>query len=277
MLTQLPAELLSNILSYLCTSPLPSSSRPHYLERTVKEDALYSLGNTSRRLQASTREFRTHLLRSRLTRIPHIDLLLSIWTPPTFFHHQCSATTSHDPHDALLDQDTYTGVDAYLTTLERRGWIAERITDNVLCLLALPTTPDTRDLMTVTILHLWSVQVRYSHDVDGVWDNVRDEACIEVLRDDYVRALPPTLQRAVVDVYNALCRKLKPPFYACEQKPEKEQTNGEGLWLYRLLVKVCSSPDQGANIKSIVISTLADRRVTGWYGTSIGNATVLSS
>ncbi|KAI9865372.1 MAG: hypothetical protein M1813_002261 [Trichoglossum hirsutum] len=241
MLTQLPAELLSNILSYLvCTSPLPPSSKPRYFDSPVNDDALYPLGNTSRRLQASTREFRTHLLRSRLTRIPHIDLLLAIWTPPTFFRHRRGTTTPHDPHDPhdiLLDQDTYTGVDSYLTALERRGWIAERIADNVLPLLALPATPDSRNFMTVTVLHLWSVQARYSHDVDGVWDYVRDEATLEVLRDDYVRALPPTLQRALIDVYNALCRKLKPPFYARDRMPGNERTGGEGMWLYRLLVK----------------------------------------
>ncbi|KAI9771763.1 MAG: hypothetical protein M1839_002728 [Geoglossum umbratile] len=230
MLTQLPAELLSNILSYLVySSPLPQP-------RPRNEDALCSLGNTSRRLQTSTREFRTHLLRSRLSRIPHIDLLLTIWSPPMFFRCQYGAAAPHDLHDVLLDQDAYSGVDAYLTALERRGWTAGRIADNVLPLLALPTTTDFQNFMTVAILHLWSVQARYSHDVDGVWDNVQDGVILDVLLDDYVRALPPPLQRAVIDVYNALSRKLKPPFYARGQIPENH-TLIEGMWLYRLLVK----------------------------------------
>ena len=237
MLTQLPAELLSNILSYLAySSPLPQS-KACYSDCAVTEDALCSLGSTSRRLQASTREFRTHLLRSRLSRIPHIDLLLTIWAPPMFFRRQHGVAAPYDPHDVLLDQDTYSGVDAYLTGLEWRGQTAKRIADNVLPLLALPATSDFRDFTTVAILHLWSVQARYSHDVDGVWDNVQDEVILDVLLDEYVRALPPPLQRAVIDVYNALSRKLKPPFYSRGQVPENH-TSVEGMWLYRLLVKV---------------------------------------
>jgi hypothetical protein len=237
MLTQLPAELLSNILTYLvCSSPLPQS-RSRYSDCTVGGDALCSLGSTSRRLQESTREFRTHLLRSRLSRIPHIDLLLAIWTPPMFFRRQHGATTAYDPHDVLLDQDTYSGVDSYLTALEWRGRTAGHIADSVLPLLALPASADFRDFTTIAILHLWSIQARYSHDVDGVWDNVQDGVILDVLLDDYVRALPPQLQRAVVDVYNALSRKLKPPFCSRGQVPENH-TGVEGMWLYRLLVKV---------------------------------------
>ncbi|KAI9767124.1 MAG: hypothetical protein M1840_005913 [Geoglossum simile] len=236
MLTQLPAELLSNILSCLVySSPLPQS-RSRYSDCTVSEDALCSLGSTSRRLQASTREFRTHLLRSRLSRIPHIDLLLAIWSPPMFFRRQHGSATPCDPHDVLLDQDTYSEVDAYLTGLEWRGRTAERIADNVLPLLALPATSDFREFTTIAVLHLWSVQARYSHDVDGVWDNVQDEIILDVLLDDYIRALPPPLQRAVIDVYNALSRKLEPPFCSHGQVTE-DHTGVEGMWLYRLLVK----------------------------------------
>jgi hypothetical protein len=237
MLAQLPAELLSNILSYLVYSSPPPQARSRYSDCTVGGDALCSLGSTSRRLQASTREFRTHILRSRLSRIPHIDLLLTIWAPPMFFRRQHVVAAPYDPHDVLLDQDAYSGVDAYLTGLEWRGRTAERIADIVLPLLALPATSDFRDFTTVAILHLWSVQARYSHDVDGVWDNVQDEVILDVLLDDYIRALPLPSQRAVIDVYNALSRKLKPPFYSRGQMPEN-QMGVEGMWLYMLLVKV---------------------------------------
>lgn len=233
MLNNIPAELLLNILSYL--------------------DNLDPLSYASRSLSLSTRDYRTRALRSRLASIRHVELLMRIWTPPTFFRGRGGSpgyspgsyiTRPQDLHDILCDPEMFSRVEAYLASLERRVCVAERVAEHVLSIVSFNsfrTSEERHSYATTIVLELWSAEARYGHDVDGRWLNVGDEGGLQEvhIQDSYVMNLPNHIQTAMVTVYNALAQRLRPPFYSTSRRGHGGRVvEGEGMWLYRLIVKV---------------------------------------
>lgn len=230
MLNSIPAELLLNVLSYL--------------------NDLGPLSCASRSLSLSTRDYRASTLRARLANIRNVELLMQIWTPPMFFNRRrgssvySSGGCSQDLYDILYDPETFSRVESYLGSLERRASVAWRVAEYVLPIVSFNSfrTSDERHSYTTTIIiELWSAQARYGHDVDGRWSNIGDESGLQEvhIQDSYVRNLPGHIQTAMVTVYNGLAQRLRPPFYPPIRRGHGGRAvEGEGIWLYRLIVKV---------------------------------------
>jgi len=229
MLNNMPSELLLQILSHLVSDN--------------SQSGLASISYVNQRLSATTRDYRAQLLRSRLQNISHIEILMRIWTPPLFFSLQRgSGQTSGgylscpaDFHDLLCDSESYSRIDAYLTTLERNNWVAGRIADFVVTAVDFPhirSSHDKRSFAQTAIIELWSSHARYGHDVDGYLMQMRDEYGPEYyIQDSYIMSLPSSIRGGVMSVYHALCQYLRHPFY-----PSGSRT--EGLGLYRMILRV---------------------------------------
>jgi hypothetical protein len=229
MLGDIPAELLLNILSHL--------------------DNLEPISNASHSLSLAARDYRTSELRARLARIRHVEHLMRIWSPPTFFRRRGGAfydsggylNRPQDLHDILCDPGTFSRVEAYLSSLERRAWVAERVADYVLSIVSFNSfrsSAEQQDYATTIVIELWSAEARYSHDIDGRWLDIGDDSSLQDIhvQDNYVLSLPDHVQTAMVTVYNALALDLRPPFYSASRRGRIAE--GEGIWLYRLIVKV---------------------------------------
>lgn len=222
MLSDIPAELLLDILSYL--------------------DNLEPISGASRSLSLATRDCRTRALRARLASIRHIELLMRTWSPPTFFTRRGGAaytsggyfTRPDDLHDILCDPDMFRHVETYLDSLERKAYAAERVADYLLSIVQFSarTNAERQSYATRIVIELWSAQARYSHDVDGRWLNISDGFDLQDvhIQDSYVMSLPGHIQSAMVTAYDALAQNLRPPFYSPSRR-----SHG---WLYRLIVKV---------------------------------------
>lgn len=149
-----------------------------------------------------------------------------------------------DLHDILCDLDTFSRVEAYLGSLERRAFVAEKLAEYVISIVPFNTfrTSEERRSYAITIvIELWSAEARYGHDVDGRWSSVADDDGLQEVhtQDSYVRSLPNHIQTAMVTVYNALAQRLRPPFYPTIRRGHGGRAvEGEGVWLYRLIVKV---------------------------------------
>ncbi|CUS11786.1 unnamed protein product [Tuber aestivum] len=231
MIDNIPAELLLNILSYL--------------------DNLEPISGASHSLSLATRDFRTHALRTRLANISHVEILMRIWSPPTFFRRRGGSlygsggyvTRPQDLHDILCDPDMFGRVEAYLGSLERRAYIAARVAEYVMTIVSFNsfrTSAERRFYAMRIVLELWSPQARFSHDVDGRWLNLSDDSgLLDVhVQDAYVLNLPRDVQAAMVAVYDALAQNLRPPFYSTSRRRHGGGVSeGEGIWLYRLIVK----------------------------------------
>lgn len=232
MIDNIPAELLLNILSYL--------------------DNLEPISGASHSLSLAARDFRIHELRARLASISHVELLMRIWSPPTFFRRRGASsyasgsyvTRPQDLHNVLYDPDMFGRVEAYLESLERRAHVAARVAEYVMTIVSfnsLRTSAERHFYVTRIVLELWSPQARFSHDVDGRWLNLGDDSgLLEVhIQDAYVSSLPRDVQAAMVTVYDALAQNLRPPFYSTGGRRHGGRVSeGEGIWLYRLIVKV---------------------------------------
>ncbi|RPA97403.1 hypothetical protein L873DRAFT_1135465 [Choiromyces venosus 120613-1] len=230
MINNIPAELLLNILSYL--------------------DNLEPISSTSQSLSLATRDFRTHELRARLANITHVELLMRIWSPPTFFRRGGSSygsggyfTRPQDLHNILCDPDMFSRIEAYLGSLERRAYVAARVAEYVMTIVSFNsfrTSAEMRFYAMRIVIELWSPQARFSHDIDGRWLNLGDDSgLIDVhVEDDYVLNLPRDVQAAMLSVYDALAQNLRPPFYSSSRRRHGGRASeGEGIWLYRLIVK----------------------------------------
>lgn len=233
MLSDIPAELLLDVLSYL--------------------NDLGPLSRASRSLSLSTRAYRTSTLRSRLANIRNVELLMRIWTPPMFFRRRRGSSgyssggyieRPQDLHDILCDPETFGRVESYLGSLERRAGVAWRVAEYVLSIVSFNsfrTSEERHSYATMIVIELWSAQARYGHDVDGRWSNVGDEGGLQEvhIQDNYVIDLPGHIQTAMVTVYNGLAQRLRPPFYPQIRRGHGGRSiEGEGIWLYRLIVKV---------------------------------------
>ncbi|KAG0643415.1 hypothetical protein HOY80DRAFT_1007481 [Tuber brumale] len=231
MIDNIPAELLLNILSYL--------------------DNLEPISGASHSLSLATRDFRTRALRTRLASISHVEILMRIWSPPTFFRRRGGypygsggyITRPQDLHDILCDPDTFNRVEAYLGSLERRACVAARVAEYVMTIVSFNsfrTSAERHFYAMRIVLELWSPQARFSHDVDGRWLNLGDDSgLLDVhIQDAYVLNLPRDVQAAMVTVYDALAQSLRPPFCSTSRRRHGGRASeGEGIWLYRLIVK----------------------------------------
>jgi hypothetical protein len=231
MLDEMPAELLLNILSYL--------------------DNLDPISHASHALSLSTRDFKTRTLRTRLANIKHIGLLMKIWTPPSFFKPRegspaCSKgsyiTRPQDRlYDMLCDPYMVVKVEEYLDNLEKKARAAQKIAGHLLTMMSFDTDEEQHSYATKVVIELWSAQSRYGHDVDGRWSDINDECGLQEVhvRDNYVTDLPSDIQEAMITAYNALAQRLQPPFYSSSRRSHGGRiAEGEGMWLYRLIVKV---------------------------------------
>lgn len=124
--------------------------------------------------------------------------------------------------------------------------MAERVAGHVLSIVSFNsfrTSEERHSYATTTVIELWSAEARYGHDVDGCWSIVGDEGGLQEvhIQDNYVISLPSHIQTAMVTVYNALAQRLRPPFYSTSRRGHGGRVaEGEGIWLYRLIVKVSS-------------------------------------
>lgn len=230
MLNNIPAELLLNVLSYL--------------------DDLEPLSCASRSLCLSTRDYRASALRRRLAAIRNVELLMRIWTPPTFFRRKRGSPSGgyiqrpRDLHDILCDPEMFSRVEAYLGSLEKRACVAGKVAEYVISIVSFNsfrTSEERHSYATMIVIELWSAEARYGHDIDGRWSSVGDESGLQEVHthDSYVISLPSHIQTAMVNVYNALAQRLRPPFYSTIQRGHGGRAvEGEGVWLYRLIVVV---------------------------------------
>lgn len=260
MLDNIPAELLLNVLSYL--------------------DDLEPLSCASRSLCLSTRDYRTSTLRCRLAAIRNVELLMRIWTPPTFFRQKIGGPLRgyiqrpQDLHDILCDPDMFSRVEAYLGSLEMRACVAEKLAEYVISIVpfnSIRTSEERHSYATTVVIELWSAEARYGHDVDGRWSSVADEDGLEEvhIQDSYVRSLPNHIQTAMVTVYNALAQRLRPPFYPIIRRGHGGRAvEGEGVWLYRLIVKVSLLKTEIGIINRKVPKLTSCSMILGWYGTN---------
>jgi hypothetical protein len=228
MLNDLPTELLLNVLSFL--------------------DNLNPLSASNRTLSSTVRDYQASQLRSRLARLSYANLLMSIWPPPSFFrrdpraHKHAQPVHVNDPPDfidVLRDPEMTPRVEAYITSLERKAWVARKMAGHLMLLVNFAGFRNNHDRMsyvTALVLYLWSAEQRYAHDPDGYIDNLRDECDFRdlLVRDHYLADLPVDTQGWLEMCYDALSHHLKPPFVP-------RGRGGEGLWLQRLIVRVCES------------------------------------
>jgi hypothetical protein len=239
----LPQELLLSILSYLAP--------------TANSQDLGAFSATSQAHQASTALYRSQVLLTRLAGIRDAGRLMQVWTPPAFFHpnHGQSSSTSYPwtpttisqegITSLLVDDGVYTSVYSYLTSLVNRIAYLDRITHHL-------TSPGARlaawssQSVWTALLHLWSIQPRYSHDIDGhwYWTEVSNsgptdmQTVISLMQQDsYFSAFDGNTFEATTGVYSSLCWILRPPFYGSSSAAATEET-GEGVWLWRLIIKV---------------------------------------
>lgn len=233
-LDDLPTELLLNILSFL--------------------DNLQPVSSSSRTLSALARDCQARELRARISRICQADLLVQIWSPPTFFCRDARGrrrspgyVVSH-PHElanVLCDPPAMLPlVEAYIASLEHRADICREVARHLVRMVNFAGVPggssQSRVLMFATslVIHLWSVRQRHGHDIDGYLLALSEgegrggastfrELCA---RDPYLAGLPEATREGLVASYHALGRHLQPPF--------GPPGGGESLWLQRLIAQV---------------------------------------
>lgn len=221
MLTKLPAELLLSILSFL--------------------DNLDPVSASNRSLSGSVRDYQASQLRTRLSRIRNVDLLMSIWSPPTFFTRSRGRRGSNfaprpkELINVLCDPAMIPRVEAYLADLEQKAWTAERVAEHLLSLVSFSGFRSGEERIafaTKLVIYLWSSQQQYGHDLDGYFMTLREEYGFQDVcaRDRYFAEMSPDIQGWLVAVYDALSQALRRPFVPSSRR-------GEGLGLYRRIVQ----------------------------------------
>ena len=235
-LDDLPTELLLNILSLL--------------------DDLQPLSSSNRTLSAVARDYRARELRARISRIHQadLDLLVRIWPPPTFFGkgtHRRTVPRPHELMDVLCDPDMLPLVESYISSLERRAQTGRDVARHLVRMVDFAS----QSYATALVIHLWSVEQRHGHDIDGYLlalgegqaggsggggggPSTFSELCV---RDSYLANLPQTTRDHLVASYQALDRHLQPPF--------RPSGGGEGLWLQRVILQV-SREDRPPHLSS---------------------------
>ena len=222
MLSDLPTELLYNILTHL--------------------DNLTPLSTSSRTISSAVRDHQASTLRRRLASLRHADLLITIFSPPTFTfftrdelgrRHSSDIYHPRDLLNILRDPAMFPRIDSYISSLEHKESIARRLASHVITLLdfsQFPSRSEAKTFATIIILHLWSIKPRVACDVDGYLQSLHPELAPADLhsRDEFmVRLLAPEKFAWVAPVYAAVERAIRPPFGARDL-----------LWLHRLIVRV---------------------------------------
>ncbi|KAH0610329.1 uncharacterized protein H6S33_011856 [Morchella sextelata] len=140
----------------------------------------------------------------------------------------------------LCDPYMVVKVEEYLDNLEKKARAAQKIAGHLLTMMSFDTDEEQHSYATKVVIELWSAQSRYGHDVDGRWSDINDECGLQEVhvRDNYVTDLPSDIQEAMITAYNALAQRLQPPFYSSSRRSHGGRiAEGEGMWLYRLIVK----------------------------------------
>jgi hypothetical protein len=222
----LPAELLLNILSHL--------------------DNLDPLSFANRTLSITIADYQASQLRCRLARIRNVDLLVSIWSPPTFFRRRRGGGQTASQHvyvsqpqdliNVLCDPEMIPWVEAYIGSLESKACLAQQVAQHLVGLInfnAFCNSDEKLSFASTLILHLWSAQQRYSHDIDGYIASLHDRYNFRdlLVRDQYLADLPVEIQEWLVVCYDALSQRLRPPFGS-------RGPRGEGMGLQRVIVRV---------------------------------------
>ena len=228
-LDDLPTELLLNILSLL--------------------DDLEPLSSSNRTLSAVARDYRARELRTRISRIHQadLDLLVRIWPPPTFFGQGTRRRAVPRPHelmDVLCDPNMLPLVESYISCLEHRAQTGRDVARHLVRMVGFGSQPCVLTYAATLVFHLWSVEQRHGHDIDGYLlalgegqagggggPSTFSELCV---RDPYLAGLPQTTRDDLVASYQALDRHLQPPF--------RPSGGGEGLWLQRVILQVSREP-----------------------------------
>ncbi|KAA8913047.1 hypothetical protein FN846DRAFT_1019068 [Sphaerosporella brunnea] len=216
-LNDLPAELLLNILSHL--------------------DNLDPLSSANRTLSITVASYQASQLRGRLSRIQRdLELLVTIWPPPTFFHQprqhrqQPTIRTRSELTQVLCDPRMIPRAEAYIHDLETKSQTAAQVAQQILSLNLITTTNP--EFLRTIVLQLWSAQQRYAHDVDGYVASLHERWCFGdlLVRDRYLAALPEDVKRGMDLVYEAVGRFLRPPF-------GRRGPGGEGMALQRIIAR----------------------------------------
>ncbi|KAI5858380.1 hypothetical protein BZA05DRAFT_1498 [Tricharina praecox] len=223
-LNDLPTELLLNILSFL--------------------DNLDHVSSTNRTLSTTSRDLQVSQLRGKLAQIPHADLLMRIWSPPSFFRRdgygrrQTQHVHASQPQDLinmLCDPAVVPRVEAYIDSLHNKARVAQQVAEFLVTMVSFNGFRNHDDRMSfasTVVIHLWSAQQRYSHDTDGYIASLLEGYVFRDLcaRDQYLMDLSADTQGWLVACYNALSQYLRPPFVRREQ-------HGEGMWLQRAIAR----------------------------------------
>ncbi|KAI5803784.1 hypothetical protein EDC01DRAFT_469709 [Geopyxis carbonaria] len=222
MLGDLPAELLLNILGFL--------------------DNLDPVSASNRTLSATVRDHRASQLSGRLARVRQADLLMQIWSPPTFFlrnsrGQRYAHRISHpqEMFNVLCDPQILPRVESYIASLERKAWVARRVAEHLIGLLQFSGFRSSEERLAFAsriVIYMWSAQQRWAHDPDGYIQTLHGDITIEDIcaTDQYLIDMPADQRAWVVACYNALSQYLRPPFVP-------QGRRGEGMWLYRLIVR----------------------------------------
>ena len=153
-------------------------------------------------------------------------------------------------------------VENYISNLEHKARVSSRVADHLVSIVGNFTAiyhHEARMLLATTlVIHLWSSEPRYSHDADGYngyIEGLGQEYFFRSLiaRDQYFRDLPFDTQEWLVVCYDALGQYLRPP--SVPAGGEK----GEGMWLQKLIARVCVFQWPNANIKAYIL-------IEGWHG-----------
>ncbi|KAF8541676.1 hypothetical protein BDD12DRAFT_731665 [Trichophaea hybrida] len=221
MLNDLPAELLLNILSFL--------------------DNTEGLSSSSRNLNSAVGDYQAGVLRGRLARIPQADLLVQIWSPPSFFSRngrgRRSPTFVFRPQDLLNilgDPTVFPLVERYIDTLESKAQVAREVANYLVTIVNFSGFRSNENearmsFVTTLVIYLWSVEQRHGHDIDGYLSTLRDGYTFQDLctRDQFFLDLPVDTQRYLAACYSELSQYLRHPF----------GPQGEGMWLQRIIAQ----------------------------------------
>jgi len=226
-LGSLPAELLLNILSFL--------------------DNLDHVSSTNRILSAASSDLQARQLRSKLAGIQHAELLMKIWSPPSFFRrddygrrqaqHAC-ASQPQDLINMLCDPHVVPRVEAYIDSLGGKASVVQQVAEILITVADFSGFRNHIECMSFAstmVIHLWSAEQRYSHDTDGYIASLLEGYTFRdlIATDQYLMELSVDTQNWLVDCYNALSQYLKPPFVP-------HGLHGEGMWLQRVIAMVGS-------------------------------------
>jgi hypothetical protein len=232
MLSDLPNELLYNILSHL--------------------DNLTPLSTSSRTISSAVRDHQASTLRRRIAALRHADLLVTIFSPPTFTfftrdelgrRHTSDIYHPRDLLNVLRDPCMFPRIDSYISSLEHKENIARRLAGHVVSLLdfsAFSSRSEAKTFATIIILHLWSIRPRVACDIDGYLESLHPSHTPADLfaRDEFLaRSLTPDKFAWLAPVYSAVEQAIRPPFGARDP-----------LWLHRLIVRVSSSAHEDQSV-----------------------------